>query len=69
MFYNQMQQFEIRSIEFHLLKSESLGLTQWHSGSIHAICFGGPGFLGLDPGCGPTHCLSGHDAVASPHTK
>ena len=30
--------------------------------------FGGPGFAGLDPGCGPTHCSSSH-AVAASHLK
>ena len=26
--------------------------------------FGGPGFAGSDPGCGPIHCSSSHAVVA-----
>ena len=29
------------------------------------LCFGGPGFAGLDPGHGPTHHSSSHAVVAS----
>ena len=29
------------------------------------LCFGGPGFAGLDPRRGPTHCSSSHGVVAS----
>ena len=42
-----------------------MGPAPWHSGWVHALCFGGPGFWGLDPRCGPTHCSSSHAVVAS----
>ena len=29
------------------------------------LCFGGLGFVGSDPGCGPTHHSSGHAVAAS----
>ena len=38
---------------------------QWHSGWVHALCFGGLGFAGSDPGHGPTHHSSSHAEAAS----
>ena len=35
---------------------------------FRALCFGSPGFTGLDPGCGLTHSLSSH-AVAASHVQ
>ena len=35
---------------------------------FHALCFGGPGFTGSDPGHGPMHSSSSH-AVAAPHME
>ena len=29
------------------------------------LCFSIPGFVGSDPGHGPTHCSSSHDVAAS----
>ena len=29
--------------------------------------FNGPGFAGLDPGCGPTHHVPGHAVARVPH--
>ena len=44
---------------------KSLGLAKWHSGEVHALHFGGPGFPSLDSGCRPAHHLSSHALVAS----
>ena len=39
-------------------KRKSLGLPEglawWHSGEVRALCFGGLGFIGSDPGQRPT---------------
>ena len=35
---------------------------------MHALCFVGPGFVGLGPGCGPIHHSPSHAVVAS-HIK
>ena len=37
---------------------ECRGPARWHSGLVHALCFGGLGFLGSDPSCGPTYSSS-----------
>ena len=37
-----------------LYKSVALGPARWHSGKIPVLCFGSPGFAGLDPQCGPS---------------
>ena len=41
---------------------------QWHSGSVHALCFGGPGFVGSDPRHGHTYYSSSH-AIAASHIE
>ena len=43
-------------------------LAKWLSDWVHALCSGGPGFTGLDPGHRPMHCLSSH-AVATSHMQ
>ena len=40
------------------------GLSQWRSCEVCALCFGGPGFAGLDPRCGPT---TAHQAMLRQH--
>ena len=49
-------------------KTQNQGLAQWRSGSVHALCFGGPGFAALDPKQGPMHCSLSH-AVAASHMQ
>ena len=44
------------------------GLVPWLSGWVHMLCFGGPGFIPLDPEHGPVHCSSGC-AVAASHIQ
>ena len=41
------------------------GPAQWRSGYFCVLYFSVPGVTGLDPGCGPTPCSSGHAVVAS----
>ena len=45
------------------------GPSQWHSGKVHTLHFGGPGFAGSDPRRGPTHHLSSHAVAGVPHIK
>ena len=31
-----------------------MGSAQWHSGEVHVLCLGGPGFAGSDPRHAPS---------------
>ena len=52
-------------------RQEASPVAKWLSSHVlllwRRLCFSGPGFAGLDPGCRPTHCSSS-DAVAASHT-
>ena len=65
---NQLFPREIWAFENDKSKKYLEGLSQWHSGEVHTFCFGNPGFMGLDPGCTPTHHPSSH-AVATFHVQ
>ena len=45
-----------------------VGPAQWRGGEVPALHFGGLGFTGLDPGCGPIHHSSSCASVGS-YTK
>ena len=45
------------------------GLARQYSSEVHTLHFGGLGFSGLEPGCGPVHHLSSRAVAGVPHIK
>ena len=64
--------WEISGIDGYklILQMMKLRYMCWPSGMVFGFvcCFGGPGFMGSDPGHEPTRCSSSH-AVAASHIK
>ena len=59
----------LKTLKSPLLGKELiLGACLWPSVWVCALCFSGPEFASLDPGCGPTYRSSSH-AVAASHIE